>query len=94
MRLNQTLLRFGVVGALIAAASLPVQAAVITYTDRKAFLAALSSSSADNYDDLKEWSVAFGRWRHVRPWKRGATQKRSSRGEAIRYFGEIESRVS
>ena len=52
MRLSQTLLCFAVVGALIAAASLPVQAAVITYTDRNAFLAALSSSSADNYDDL------------------------------------------
>ncbi len=43
---------FGIVGASIVVASLPAQAAVITYTDRDAFLAALSSSSTDNYDDL------------------------------------------
>lgn len=41
-----------IAGALTAAASLPAQAAIITYTDRDAFLAALSSSTTDDYNDL------------------------------------------
>ena len=49
---NKTLLFTVIAGAMAAAASLPAQAAIITYTDRDAFLAALSSSSTDNYNDL------------------------------------------
>lgn len=40
------------ISASIVAVSLPVRAAIVTYTDRDAFLAALSSSSTDNYNDL------------------------------------------
>ena len=47
MKLYKSLVHFGIVGTLIVVASLPAQAAVITYTDRAAFLAALSSSSTD-----------------------------------------------
>ena len=52
MQFYKSLIHFGIVGTSIVLASLPVQAAVITYTDRAAFLAALSSSSTDNYNDL------------------------------------------
>lgn len=52
MKSNRGVLPAVVAGALIAAASFPAQAAIITYTDRNAFLAALSSSSTDNYTDL------------------------------------------
>jgi hypothetical protein len=52
MQFHKSLIHFGIVGASIVVASLPAQAAVITYTDRAAFLAALSSSSTDNYNDL------------------------------------------
>jgi hypothetical protein len=54
MKTNRSVLAAVVVGALIAAASCPAQAAIITYTDRNAFLAALSSSSTDNYNDLND----------------------------------------
>ena len=47
MKLYKSLIYFGVVGTSIVVASLPAQVAVITYTDRAAFLAALSSSSTD-----------------------------------------------
>ncbi len=52
MQLYKSLIHFGIVGTSIALASLPARALVITYTDRAAFLAALSSSSTDNYNDL------------------------------------------
>ena len=52
MQFYKSLIHFGIVGTSIVLASLPAQAAVITYTDRAAFLAALSSSSTDNYNDL------------------------------------------
>jgi hypothetical protein len=52
MQSHKSLIHFGIVGTSIVLASLPAQAAVITYTDRAAFLAALSSSSTDNYNDL------------------------------------------
>jgi hypothetical protein len=52
MQFHKSLIHFGIVGTSIVLASLPAQAAVITYTDRAAFLAALSSSSTDNYNDL------------------------------------------
>jgi len=52
MQLYKAILPIVVAGASIVAASLPVRAAVIQYTDRNAFLAALSSSSNDNYNDL------------------------------------------
>ncbi|MCX5967176.1 MAG: hypothetical protein NTV57_05950 [Cyanobacteria bacterium] len=52
MQFHKSLIHFGIVGTSIVLASLPVQAAVIMYTDRAAFLAALSSSSTDNYEDL------------------------------------------
>jgi hypothetical protein len=52
MQFYKSLIHFGIVGTSIVLASLPVQAAIITYTDRDAFLAALSSSSTDNYSDL------------------------------------------
>jgi hypothetical protein len=49
LQFHKSLIHFGIVGTSIVLASLPAQAAVITYTDRAAFLAALSSSSTDNY---------------------------------------------
>jgi hypothetical protein len=52
LQFHKSLIHFGIVGTSIVLASLPAQAAVITYTDRAAFLAALSSSSTDNYNDL------------------------------------------
>jgi len=52
MQFHKAILPAVVAGASIVAASLPARAAVIQYTDRNAFLAALSSSSTDNYDDL------------------------------------------
>ena len=52
MQFYKSIIHFGIIGASIAAASLPARALVITYTDRDAFLAALSSSSTDNYNDL------------------------------------------
>ena len=55
MQFHKSLIHFGIVGTSIVLASLPAQAAVITYTDRAAFLAALSSSSTDNYNDLNEF---------------------------------------
>ena len=52
MQFCKSIIHFGVIGASIVAASLPARALVVTYTDRDAFLAALSSSSTDNYNDL------------------------------------------
>lgn len=52
MQFYKSIIHFGVIGASIVAASLPARALVITYTDRDAFLAALSSSSTDDYNDL------------------------------------------
>ena len=52
MKAHSFIVHFAILGASIAAASLPVRAAIITYTDRDGFLAALSSSSTDNYSDL------------------------------------------
>ena len=52
MKLYKTIIHSAIISTSIVAASLPVHAAVITYTDRDAFLAALSSSSTDNYNDL------------------------------------------
>jgi hypothetical protein len=52
MQFHKAILPTVIVGASIALSSLPSRAAVITYTDRNSFLAALSSSSTDNYNDL------------------------------------------
>jgi hypothetical protein len=52
MQFFKSIIHFGIIGSSIVAASLPVRALVITYTDRDAFLAQLSSSSTDNYNDL------------------------------------------
>ena len=57
MQFYKSIIHFGIIGASIAAASLPARALVITYTDRDAFLAALSSSSTDNYNDLSSGFV-------------------------------------
>lgn len=54
----QTMLQSSVVGALIAAASLPAQAVVVTYTDRDAFLAALASSSTDSHSNLPTGGIS------------------------------------
>jgi hypothetical protein len=52
MQFHKAILPTVIAGASIALSSLPSRAAVITYTDRNSFLAALSSSSTDNYNDL------------------------------------------
>jgi hypothetical protein len=52
MKLYKSIIHSAIISASIVAASLPVRAAIVTYTDRAAFLAALSSSSTDNYNDL------------------------------------------
>ena len=52
MKLYKSIFHSAIISASIVAASLPVRAAIVTYTDRDAFLAALSSSSTDNYNDL------------------------------------------
>ena len=57
MQFCKSIIHFGVIGASIVAASLPARALVVTYTDRDAFLAALSSSSTDNYNDLSSGFV-------------------------------------
>ena len=57
MQFCKSIIHFGVIGASIVAASLPARALVVTYTDRDAFLAALSSSSTDNYNDLSSGLV-------------------------------------
>ena len=57
MKRSQAGLRSAVVEVLIAAASVPAQAAVVTYTDRNAFLAALASSPTDNYTDLGSGNI-------------------------------------
>ena len=58
MQFYKSLIHFGIVGTSIVLASLPVRAAIITYTDRDGFLAALSSSSTDNYEDLNGFYVS------------------------------------
>jgi hypothetical protein len=52
MQFHKAILPAVIAGASIVLSSLPSRAAVITYTDRNSFLAALSSSSTDNYNDL------------------------------------------
>jgi len=52
MQFLKSIIHFGIIGSSIVAASLPARALVTTYTDRDAFLAALSSSSTDNFNDL------------------------------------------
>jgi hypothetical protein len=52
MQFFKSIIHFGIIGSSIVAASLPARALVITYTDRDAFLAQLSSSFTDNYNDL------------------------------------------
>jgi len=49
--LHNFIIHSAITSASIVAASLPVRAAIVTY-HRDAFLAALSSSSTDNYNDL------------------------------------------
>ena len=46
MQFYKSIIHFGIIGASIAAASLPARALVITYTDRDAFLAAIGESPA------------------------------------------------
>lgn len=58
MQFRKIIFPLVVAGASTVAATLPSQAAVITYTDRNAFLAALSSSSTDNYSDLTTGFIA------------------------------------
>lgn len=52
MKLCKSIVYFAIISASIVAASLPVRAAIVAYADRNAFLAALSSSSADNCNGL------------------------------------------
>jgi hypothetical protein len=54
-----------IVAASIVVSSLPGQAAVIAYTDRNSFLAALSSSSTDNYNDLATGYVPSPLYRSI-----------------------------
>jgi hypothetical protein len=52
MKLSKSIIHSAFISLSIVAASLPARAAIVTYTDRAAFLAALSSSSTDDYNDL------------------------------------------
>ena len=58
MKLRKIILPLVIIGVSIALSSLPSRAAVTAYTDRTSFLAALSSSSTDNYDDLASGYVS------------------------------------
>jgi len=58
MKLCKSIVYFAIISASIVAASLPVRAAIVAYADRNAFLAALSSSSADNHKDLTTGSLS------------------------------------
>ena len=74
MKTSKTLLCIiAATGALIGAASFPAQAAIITYTDRNAFLAALSSSSTDNYNDLATGIIASPLSRTIAGYSYNAT---------------------
>lgn len=57
MKLSKSIIHSAIISASIVAASLPARAAIVTYTDRAAFLAALSSSSTDNYNDLTAGAI-------------------------------------
>ena len=48
MKLYKSLIHSAIISTSIVAASLPVRAEIVTYTDRNAFLAALSISFTDN----------------------------------------------
>ena len=52
MKLSKSIIHSAFISLSIVAASLPARAAIVTYTDRAAFLAALSSLSTDNYNNL------------------------------------------
>jgi hypothetical protein len=52
MKLYNFIIHSAITSASILAASLPVRAAIVAYTDRNAFLAAFSSSSSENYNNL------------------------------------------
>ena len=52
MKLCKSIIHFFIISASIVAASLQVCAAIVAYADRNAFLAALSSLSTYNYNDL------------------------------------------
>jgi hypothetical protein len=58
--LHNFIIHSAITSASIVAASLPVRAAIVAYTERNAFLAALSSSSSENYIDLA--TGATGNW--------------------------------
>jgi hypothetical protein len=51
MKLYKLIIHSAIIGASIVAALLPVRAAIVAYTERDTLLAALSSSSTDNYND-------------------------------------------
>jgi hypothetical protein len=52
MKLYKIIIHSAITSASIVAASLPVRAAIVAYTDRNAFLAALSSLSSKSYNNL------------------------------------------
>jgi hypothetical protein len=52
MKLYNFIIHSAITSASIVAASLPVRAVIVAYTDRNAFLAAFSSSSSENYNEL------------------------------------------
>ena len=52
IKLYNFIIHSAITSASILAASLPVRAAIVAYTDRNAFLAALSSLSSKSYNNL------------------------------------------
>jgi hypothetical protein len=60
IKLYNFIIHSAITSASILAASLPVRAAIVAYTDRNAFLAAFSSSSSENYNDLATGTT--GNW--------------------------------
>jgi hypothetical protein len=59
--------------AVLVATAGQVQAAVVTYTDKTSFMAALASSSTDNFDDLSPGFVSAPLIRNVGPYTYQAT---------------------
>ena len=60
IKLYNFIILSAITSASIVAASLPVRAAIVAHTDRNAFLAAFSSSSSENYNDLATGTT--GNW--------------------------------
>jgi hypothetical protein len=60
MKLYNFIIHSAITSASIVAASLPVRAVIVAYTDRNAFLAAFSSSSSESCNELATGST--GNW--------------------------------